>query len=88
GLCVVRGEDVLSHLPLPIAGLMSAEPTDTLARQIGDLKAVCRECGITLDEPFIQMAFLSLPVIPALKLTSKGLFDSSDFCFTSLEVER
>ncbi|MCA8720462.1 hypothetical protein LGP01_22250, partial [Escherichia coli] len=38
------------------------------------------------DEPFIQMAFLSLPVIPALKLTSQGLFDGEKFAFTTLEV--
>ncbi|ADO49266.1 adenine deaminase [[Enterobacter] lignolyticus] len=88
GLCVARGGEVVSHLPLPVAGLMSDQSADTLARQIGDLKAACRECGITLDEPFIQMAFLSLPVIPELKLTSKGLFDSRGFCFTSLEIER
>lgn len=87
GLCVVRGGEVAHHLPLPVAGLMSDQPAGTLARHIADLKAACRECGITLDEPFIQMAFLSLPVIPALKLTSKGLFDSSDFGFTSLETE-
>ncbi len=45
-----------------------------------------RECGPLPDEPFIQMAFLSLPVIPALKLTSQGLFDGEKFAFTTLEV--
>ena len=58
----------------------------TLAQQIGSLKAAGKLCGTLPDEPFIQMAFLSLPVIPALKLTSQGLFDGSKFDFTSLEI--
>ncbi len=72
GLCVVRNGQVQSHLPLPIAGLMSTDTAQLLAEQIDALKAAARECGPLPDEPFIQMAFLSLPVIPALKLTSRG----------------
>ncbi|MDN6109533.1 MAG: hypothetical protein L0I83_03575, partial [Enterobacterales bacterium] len=49
---------------------------------ITHLKNACRRCGVTLNEPFIQMAFLSLPVIPSLKLTSLGLFDIDRFAFT------
>lgn len=54
---------------------MSTDTAQSLAEQIDALKAAARECGPLPDEPFIQMAFLSLPVIPALKLTSRGLFD-------------
>lgn len=86
GLCVVRGGEVRSHLPLPIAGLMSTDTAQSLAEQIDALKAAARECGPLPDEPFIQMAFLSLPVIPALKLTSQGLFDGEKFTFTTLEI--
>lgn len=86
GLCVVRHGAVASHLPLPIGGLMSAKPAQELATQIDLLKTACRECGVMLDEPFIQMGFLSLPVIPALKITSQGLFDGERFCFTPLPV--
>ena len=57
-----------------------------ICEQIDALKAAARECGPLPDEPFIQMAFLSLPVIPALKLTSQGLFDGEKFAFTTLEV--
>lgn len=64
GLCVVRNGQVQSHLPLPIAGLMSTDTAQSLAEQIDALKAAARECGPLPDEPFIQMAFLSLPVIP------------------------
>jgi len=86
GLCVVRDGKVQSHLPLPIAGLMSTDTADSLAAQIDALKAAGRECGPLPDEPFIQMAFLSLPVIPALKLTSMGLFDGETFTFTPQEI--
>ena len=88
GLCVVRNGQVQSHLPLPIAGLMSTDTAQSLAEQIDTLKAAARECGPlpTVAAPFIQVAFLSLPVIPALKLTSQGLFDGEKFAFTTLEV--
>lgn len=87
GLCVAQQGEVVSHLPLPIAGLMSTQTADALAQQIDSLKTACRDCGVMLDEPFIQMGFLSLPVIPALKLTSMGLFDGERFCFTGLAVD-
>jgi adenine deaminase len=83
---VVDGK-VACHLPLPICGLMSERPAVSLAQQIDELKAACLQCGVTLAEPFIQMAFLSLPVIPSLKLTSKGLFDGDAFRFTTLSIE-
>lgn len=87
GLCVALDGQVAAHLPLPICGLMSQTPAAELAQQIDVLKAACRRCGVMLDEPFIQMAFLSLPVIPALKLTSKGLFDGDAFTFTDIQVK-
>lgn len=86
GLCVARQGAVVHHLPLPVAGLMSTCTAEELAQQIDRLKAACRDCGVIPDEPFIQMGFLSLPVIPALKITSQGLFDGERFCFTTLPV--
>ena len=72
GLCVVRNGQVQSHLPLPIAGLMSTDTAQLLAEQIDALKAAARECGPLPDEPFIQMAFLSLPVDPRAKTNQSG----------------
>ncbi|MBW7980979.1 adenine deaminase [Enterobacillus tribolii] len=86
GLCVVYDGEVQSHLPLPIAGLVSDRSAAEIADAIDSLKAACRTCGVTLDEPFIQMAFLSLPVIPSLKLTSLGLFDVTRFHFIETTV--
>lgn len=75
GMCVVDEEEVKGHIALPIAGLMSDKAATQIAEDITQLKTACRACGVTLDEPFIQLAFLSLPVIPFLKLTSLGLYD-------------
>ncbi|ELA8731280.1 adenine deaminase [Morganella morganii] len=86
GMCVVADGRVLSHATLPIAGLMSDKTADEIAAEIESLKAACCDCGVMLDEPFIQMAFLSLPVIPTLKLTSLGLYDVNKFVFTHSEL--
>ena len=86
GMCVVADGQVLSHAALPIAGLMSDKTAVEIAAEIELLKAACRDCGVMLDEPFIQMAFLSLPVIPTLKLTSLGLYDVNKFVFTHSEL--
>lgn len=86
GMCVVADGRVLSHATLPVAGLMSDKTADEIAAEIESLKAACRDCGVMLDEPFIQMAFLSLPVIPTLKLTSLGLYDVNKFVFTHSEL--
>jgi adenine deaminase len=76
GFCVVQNGAVLAHMPLEQAGLMSSsgDPAE-LARAIRQLKDASRAIGCTLDDPFLQLAFLSLPVIPSLKLTDRGLVD-------------
>jgi adenine deaminase len=79
GFCVVKDGKVLSHLPLPLGGLMSEQSPSHLRAQLEDLKAASRSVGCTLHEPFLQLAFLSLPVIPSLKLTDQGLIDVNAF---------
>jgi adenine deaminase len=75
GFSVVRDGKVLARLALPLGGLMSAEDPESLKRQLLDLKKASRSIGCELSEPFLQLAFLSLPVIPSLKLTDQGLVD-------------
>jgi adenine deaminase len=88
GIAVVRKGKVTSSLPLPIAGLMSDKPVEWVSEKIMDLKEKARELGSTLNEPFMTMAFLSLPVIPKIKLTDMGLVDVERFRFIDLfEVE-
>ena len=72
-------------LPLPIAGLMSDEPHDVVARRYTRLSNfVQEELGSPMDAPFMTLSFLSLLVIPQLKLSDQGLFDGDAFAFVDL----
>ncbi len=86
GLVLISKNKVVADLALPIAGLMSLENSDELILKIKKLKSSFKELSIVLHEPFIQMAFLALPVIPSLKLTDKGLFDVKIFNYIDLKV--
>lgn len=86
GLCVVDGEKVTALLELPLAGLLSLKTGHEIYEEIKKLKVEYHKLGITLEEPFIQMAFLALPVIPNLKLTDRGLFDVSTFSYITLKA--
>jgi len=76
GLCIVEGDQVIGKLPLPIAGLMSDQGAEAVAKALSELHKTARRLGMseTVD-PFMTLAFLSLPVIPKLKLTDLGLVD-------------
>ena len=80
GFAVVRGGAVLAELALPVAGLMSLAPFETVHGALRALRDAARSLGVTLEEPFLQLAFLCLPVIPHLKLTDRGLVDVDRFC--------
>ncbi|RVT86621.1 adenine deaminase [Rhodobacteraceae bacterium CCMM004] len=79
GFVVARDGAVLAELALPVAGLMSLEPFETVRDRLVDLRDAARTLGVTLEEPFLQLAFLALPVIPALKITDRGLVDVTRF---------
>ena len=79
GLAAVENGAVRACLPLPIAGLMSDQPLEVVREEMEKLLAVAREMGSQLHDPFMAMSFLALPVIPALKLTDKGLVDVDQF---------
>ena len=70
---------VLAELPLPIGGLMSDRPARVVAAGLQQLVAVARTLGSTIDAPFMHLSFLGLSVIPALRLTDKGLVDVGRF---------
>ncbi len=74
GLVAVAGREE-ARLPLPIAGLMSDEPVPVVAAQQRALLRMARRMGCPLDDPFMTLSFLALSVIPALKLTDRGLLD-------------
>ncbi len=71
-------------LPLPIAGLMSDKPLEEVVGLLDGMKEQARAWGSTLQNPFMALSFLALPVIPELRLTDLGLVDVSVFSFVSL----
>ncbi len=79
GFVVVRDGAVLAELALPVAGLMSLEPFEAVRDGLVALRAAARTLGVTLEEPFLQLAFLCLPVIPHLKITDHGMVDVDRF---------
>ena len=75
GLAVAADGMAQASLPLPIAGLLSPEPLETVAAKIEELEGLARELGCSVHSPFSVLSFLALPVIPELKLTDMGLVD-------------
>ena len=84
GKVVVRDGEVISKLPLPIAGLMSDKEFDYVLSKCDELNTAAHSIGCTLEDPFMTMGFLSLPVIPELKITDKGIFDTNKFDFVDI----
>jgi len=84
GFVAVQNGKVLGTLPLPVAGLMSDQPFEKVAEDLTVLRAAVKEMGCPLAEPFLQLAFLPLPVIPHLKMTDFGLVDVDAFELVSL----
>lgn len=75
GIAVVRDGEVLASIELPVAGLMSEEPLETVARKFSRVREAFREIGLR-DHPYAPLFFfLALPVIPNAKITDKGLYD-------------
>nr|WP_321464499.1 adenine deaminase [uncultured Desulfobulbus sp.] len=87
GLAAVDGNGELSLIPLPVAGLMTAGSCEQAAEEYRLVTERARACGCRLLAPFMALSFLALPVIPALKLTDRGLFDASGFAPVDLWLE-
>ncbi|WP_029008917.1 adenine deaminase [Azospirillum halopraeferens] len=79
GFVAVAEGRVIGEIALPLAGLMSLEPFETVEHQLRTLRGAVRAMGCPLAEPFLQLAFLPLPVIPHLKITDRGLVDVDRF---------
>ena len=75
GFAVVERGTVLADLPLPVAGLMSDRSHEDVRAALLPLRVAARTLGVTLAEPFLQVAFLPLPVIPHLKISDRGMVD-------------
>lgn len=79
GQVIVADGEIMAAVALPIAGLMSERPIEEVAEGVEALHTAYHALGGELNDPFMQLAFLALPVIPTLKLTDKGLVDVERF---------
>ena len=84
GGMVACSETEFALLPLPVAGLMSLEEGGRVAEDYERADRLAHDFGCTLSSPFMTLSFMSLLVIPELKLSDRGLFDVTRFQFTSL----
>lgn len=83
GFVVVEDGRITGEIPLPIAGLISLEPYEAVRDTLHHLRKAAYALGTTLEEPFLQVAFLPLPVIPHLKISDKGMVDVDAFTLIS-----
>ena len=80
GIAVVENGKIKALLELPIAGLMSDEPLTTVNEKLEKAKSSAYELGADKSiDPFMTLSFLSLPVIPSLRITTKGVFDAENW---------
>ena len=76
GLCVALNGQVVESLPLPVAGLMSDKSADFVKDKIKKLRDLVRYLGSDLPDPFMAMSFLTLPPIPEIKITDRGIINN------------
>ncbi|WP_223552026.1 adenine deaminase [Aestuariivivens sp. NBU2969] len=85
GICAISNTQ--EHImPLPVAGIMSDKDGETVGRKYAKLDKMAKRLGSNLKAPYMTLSFMGLLVIPSLKLSDKGLFNGTDFKFTSLYV--
>ncbi len=86
GIAVVADGKVLETLILDFAGLMSGKSAETVSDSFSNLLKAAKKLGVQVDDPFMFMSFLALPVIPHLKISDLGLVDVDNFCHVDLWV--
>ena len=85
GICAVSDSEE-KVVALPVAGIMSDKSADVIGKQYSELDKMAKQLGSKLHAPYMSLSFMALLVIPALKLSDKGLFDGGKFEFTSVEA--
>jgi len=77
GMALARSGELLERIPMPFYGIISGLAAKEFLRKEKRMRKILRSMGVRLTNPFFQMSFLSLPVIPSLRLTTRGLFDTT-----------
>jgi adenine deaminase len=85
GIAVTNAQGKVHTMPLPVAGLMSGDEGHKVAADYTKIDQLAKQLGTPMQAPFMTLSFMALLVIPALKLSDKGLFDGSSFAFTTLQ---
>ena len=85
GICAVSDTEQ-KVVALPVAGIMSDKNAEVIGKQYSELDKMAKQLGSKLHAPYMSLSFMALLVIPALKLSDKGLFDGGKFKFTSVEA--
>lgn len=87
GICLVKNHKIVNSLQLEVGGVMTSNSAEHVDSILSSMENEIREMGVKDDiaDPFLNLAFLSLPVIPSLKLTDKGLFDVDTFKLIPME---
>ena len=85
GICAVSDSEE-KVVALPMAGIMSDKSAVVIGKQYSELDKMAKQLGSKLHAPYMSLSFMALLVIPALKLSDKGLFDGGKFEFTSVEA--
>ena len=87
GIAIADGGTILAELPLPVAGLMSDRPLAEVHQRLTAMERMLLDMGVRMRAPFMTLSFLSLSVIPDLKITDRGLVDVGAFRLVPLEVD-
>jgi adenine deaminase len=86
GQVAVSGGTVLAEVPCPIGGLLSDRPAEEVAASVERMEQASRDLGARISAPFMTMSFMALSVVPALKITDRGLVDTMRFELVPLEA--
>lgn len=87
GMVAVQNGEVISLVPLPIAGLMNDKTAQEMSDSVHELEKAWEKIGCSIESPFMTMALIPLACLPELRLTNRGLVDCTTFSFTPLVVE-
>ncbi|MBO0991781.1 adenine deaminase [Bacillus sp. SD088] len=86
GMIVVENGKVLAQVRMPIAGLMSDQPLETVVKEVKQLEAAWETLGCPIHAPFMTFSLIALPVIPDVRISNRGLVDVAEFKMIDVEI--